>query len=331
VLDPVELDLGALVADLEPMLRQLVPAGIALCLETAPDVPPVHADRAQLEQVVVNLVANARDALAGGGTIAVRVEADELDDGAADAAGVAPGAYVRLVVADTGPGVDPAVLGTLFEPFVSTKEAGHGTGLGLATVHGIVVQSGGAVRVLSEPGRGATFFVHLPVARHAAPAPAPAAAAPAPAPPAPRGHERVLVCEDEAAVRRLLEIVLTGHGYAVRTAAHPGEALALLEAGTPLDLLVSDVVMPGMSGLELASRVRAQRPGVPVLFLSGYTASEFDGELPQRSGFMEKPFEPGALLTSVRTLLDEGPGEGRGARHRFRGRGAPRRQESRAP
>ena len=279
VLEPVLLDVNEVASGLVPMLSRLIGETIEIAMLAGDELPPVLADRAQLEQVVINLAINARDAMPGGGTLAIET-------------GVA-GGHVRLAVSDTGTGIEPGVLEHIFEPFYTTKDVGLGTGLGLATVHGIVTQSGGRVEVSSDPGLGSTFTVLLPAAEGAPREPERAE------PPAIGGHETLLLCEDEDGVRKLLELVLTGAGYTVLSAAGPEQALALA-ASHELDALVTDIVMPGMSGLQLADRLAPLR----VLFISGYS-SEAAGGLPAGSAFLEKPFDHGALLAEVRALLDQ--------------------------
>jgi hypothetical protein len=288
MLDPVPLDLGEVAAALVPMLRRLIGEDIEIAMLAAPGLPSVLADRSQLEQVVVNLSVNARDAMPSGGTLTIETRV--------------VGDRVALIVTDTGVGMASETLEHVFEPFFTTKEIGHGTGLGLATVHGIVTQSGGEVHVYSEPDLGTSFKVYLPIT----------GAAPAPAEPAVRegdrlrGSETVLLCEDEEGVRHLVEHVLTTHGYRVLAAGAPMEALELA-AGCGIDLLVSDVIMPDLSGPELARRLEALCPGIRTLFVSGYTAETVQGRgrLPTESAFLEKPFDQLSLLRAVRALLDQ--------------------------
>jgi PAS domain S-box-containing protein len=294
VLEPALVDLGAVAEELAPMLRRLIGAHVEVSLALADGLAPVLADRGQLAQVLLNLAVNAGDAMPAGGTLTIATA--RLDDG-----------EVGFVVTDTGHGMPPDVLEHAFEPFFTTKAPGHGTGLGLATVHGIVDQSGGSVTVRSAPGEGAEFTVTFPSAARG-PAvgerPAPAEAGRV------DGDETVLLCEDATAVRQLLEHVLAANGYRVLPAALPSEAIeiALTHPGR-IDALLTDVIMPEMAGPELAEQVRAVRPGLPTLFVSGYTAETLSsrGGLPPGSAFVEKPFAAATLLQALRGLLDQSP------------------------
>ncbi len=294
VLEPALVDLGAVAEELAPMLRRLIGAHVEVSLALADGLAPVLADRGQLAQVLLNLAVNAGDAMPDGGTLTIATA--RLDDG-----------EVGFVVTDTGQGMPPDVLEHAFEPFFTTKAPGHGTGLGLATVHGIVDQSGGRVAVRSAPGEGAEFTVAFPSAARG-----PAVgdrAAPADAGRV-DGDETVLLCEDATAVRQLLEHVLAANGYHVLPAALPSEAIeiALTHPGR-IDALLTDVIMPEMAGPELAEQVRAVRPGLPTLFVSGYTAETLSsrGGLPPGSAFVEKPFAAATLLQALRGLLDQPP------------------------
>ncbi len=289
VMDPVTLDLNEVTSGLLPMLDRLIGDDVSVAVLAAGDLPAVRADRAQLEQVIINLAINARDAMPTGGTLTIETATEN--------------GYVRLAVTDTGVGMTREVTERIFEPFFTTKEQGQGTGLGLATVHGIVTQSGGRVAVYSEPGLGSTFRVFLPVAaREKAVQTAVTNGAEGLG-----GSEAVLVCEDEEGVRRLIEVILTTEGYRVLSTAGPREALELAANGTTFDALVSDVIMPDMSGPDLAQRIKTLRPGLRTLFISGYTAETVRGRgnLPLGSAFLEKPFDQASLLRALRALLDQ--------------------------
>jgi CheY-like chemotaxis protein len=257
-----------------------------------------------MEQVIVNLAVNARDAMPRGGRLSITLRDVTVDERfAREHVGIALGPHVLIEVADTGVGMPPETLSRLFEPFFSTKEKGKGTGLGLATVYGIVKQSGGHITVESAPGQGTAFRIWLPQVEEATVA-APAAV---PAPVAPAGTETILVVEDEDALRSLLTEVLSGHGYAVMGASTGAEALRLSRAhGGKIDLLLTDVVMPGMGGREVANALCQERPGLRVLFASGYTAEAIarHGVLEPGRDLIHKPFTPDALVRRVRDALD---------------------------
>jgi CheY-like chemotaxis protein len=265
----------------------------------------VVADPGQIEQVVLNLAVNARDAMADGGTLTIETATAELDREYVDRhASVAAGLYVMLAVADTGTGMDAATQKRIFEPFFTTKEIGKGTGMGLSTVYGIVKQSGGHIWVYSEPGRGATFKVYLPIADAASPR----AAAPHEAEPEVRaGTETVLLAEDEESVRLFTRTILERSGYRVIDATNP---LAALDTARryegPIDLLLTDVVMPGASGTDLYRRLRATRPALKVLYMSGYTDDSVvrRGVLDKGAPFLQKPFTGARLVRKVRSVLD---------------------------
>jgi hypothetical protein len=297
-LEPGPVELPPMLHDLIPMLDRTIREDIVLVTDLAPRLPAVRADRVQLEQVLVNLVLNARDAMPQGGRITIAAAPDVLDEAAAERAGVAPGPYVRLAVADTGQGMLPEVLEHVFEPFFTTKPLGQGTGLGLATVWGIVRQHGGHVAVRSEAGRGSTFMIWLPVASAETQAPA-AREAPALAAP---GGETILLVEDQDEVRAIVHEVLQVAGYRVLEASSPTAALSL--AGThsgPIHLLVTDAIMPGLTGRELAQQLRVVRPEVRVLFISGYPGDVLDPRSAVEPGapLLRKPFSPADLLAAV--------------------------------
>ncbi len=304
VLEPTVLDLNALVAGLVPMLQRLI--GEHIELTTAPTEPlgRVRADRSQLEQVILNLAVNARDAMPQGGALTVETANADLDEAYAKGhPGATPGAFVMLAVADTGHGMDADTQARIFEPFFTTKAQGKGTGLGLATVFGIVKQSGGNIWVYSEPGHGTTFKVYLPRVEEAldSAAPAPATAV------LPRGSETVLLVEDDDEVRSLAHETLQSGGYTVIPAANPNEALRLAADGSrPIHLLVTDVVLPQLSGRGLADRLSADHRELRILYMSGYTDEAIvrHGVLDAGTAFLQKPFTPYALLAKIREVLD---------------------------
>jgi two-component system cell cycle sensor histidine kinase/response regulator CckA len=304
VIEPKVLDLNAVVSDTEKMLRRLIGEDVRLATRLDPALGPVKADPGQIEQVIVNLCVNARDAMPTGGQLTVETGNVTLDEGYARThAGVRPGDYSMLAVSDTGTGLDEATKARIFEPFFTTKGPGKGTGLGLAVVHGVVQQGGGHVEVHTELGQGTTFKVYLPQVRERV--------ASGKSSPnlflMPKGAETVLLVEDEVGVRALARHILSGCGYTVLEAGDGREAVRLVEAHTgPLHLLASDVVMPNFGGRQLAERVDALRPGIKVLFLSGYTddAVVRHGVLEADFAFLQKPFTPSGLAVKVRDVLD---------------------------
>jgi PAS domain S-box-containing protein len=311
VLQPKVINLNALVPDIEKMLRRLIGEDILLATVLHPHLGNVRADPGQLEQVIVNLAVNARDAMPDGGRLTIETRNDELDEAyATDHPSVKPGRYVMLAVTDTGVGMDEETKARIFEPFFTTKVRGKGTGLGLATVYGIVQQTGGHIWPYSEPGRGTAMRVYLPrVDDPADPIEHPGDVAPGDvAPGAVGGTETILVVEDEAPVRAVTRQLLERNGYTVMEAADGPAALALVDGeggGRHIDLLLTDVIMPGMSGRELANKLRALRPNLRVLFMSGYTddAVVRHGMLEPGLAYLEKPFRPPTLLQKVRGVL----------------------------
>ncbi|HYO15950.1 MAG TPA: ATP-binding protein [Thermoanaerobaculia bacterium] len=309
VLQPRVLAPNEVIRSLEPMLRRLIGEHIRLETRLDPAAGVLHVDLGQLEQVILNLVVNARDAMASGGTLLLATAGREIVDGEAEKADLPPGSYLELTVADTGTGMPPEVLERLFEPFFTTKETGKGTGLGLATVHGIVHQSGGRIRVESAPGRGTRFTVLLPRAESEA------GAAEAPQRPrlarterrSQRRSEVVLLVEDEENIRRPAVEMLESRGYRVLSAPDATAALALAEGhpGT-IHLLITDVIMPGLSGSQLAEQLSSRRPEMRVLYISGYPedAISHHGVLNPSKHFLQKPFPPGQFLDKVREVLD---------------------------
>jgi two-component system, cell cycle sensor histidine kinase and response regulator CckA len=303
VAQPRMLGLGEAMSGIERLLRRTLPENIELVVNLPLGVAPVYADPAQIEEMIVNLVFNARDAIEGHGTITLTVgEERAVGIETRISPPLAPGDYVTLTVADTGTGIPDDVLPRIFEPFFSTKEAGVGSGLGLSTVYGIAAQSGGGVEVRSRLDGGTQFTVHLPVAsgtiaEEAWVEPAPSAEA--------AGDETILLVEDEDPVRELVRRVLETAGYTVLAAARPSAAEELVADNEEIDLLLSDVVMPEMSGYDLAHRVSQRRPGIRMLFISGY-AHRASGEEIAQGRLLKKPFAPEQLTRAVRAALDDG-------------------------
>jgi PAS domain S-box-containing protein len=298
------LDLNAVVGDMEEMLRRTIGENVDH-LETllAADLPLIKADRGQIDQVVMNLVVNARDAMAGGGRLEIETSRVDVGETYGRLRGIEPGTFARLTVSDTGTGMTAEVVERAFEPFFSTKTHTGGSGLGLATVYGIVREAGGEVSIHSKPGLGTTVRVDLPATTE--PSPQNHAAQPDAA--LARPGETVLIVEDEAVVREPAQRLLAGHGYAVLAAASAAAALAIVakHSGT-IDLLLTDVVMPGRSGRELADDIAALRPATKVLFMSGYSYDVTQGVLEKGVNLIEKPFSPDDLLRRVRQVLDSG-------------------------
>ena len=300
VLAPRVLDLNKLVANMEKLLQRLIGEDVVLRTALTSPLGAIKADPGQLEQVIVNLAVNSRDAMPRGGQLTIETSHVELDQEYSDGHLLAtPGSYVLLTITDTGTGMDADTKSHMFEPFFTTKEQGKGTGLGLPTVYGIIEQSGGYVWVYSELGHGTAFKIYLPRVDAAAEAP-PAAEAPAP-----RGTETVLVVEDDEQVRRLTRKMLEARGHTVLVAADGAAAIQLLESHAgPIQLLVTDVVMPGMGGRELVERVAVLRPSMKVLYLSGYTDDAIlrHGVLQAGIAFLQKPFAGDALVRKVREV-----------------------------
>ena len=307
IMQPAVLDLNALVQQCERLLRPVIGEDVRVVQRLDPKIGSVKADPAQLEQVILNLALNARDAMPRGGTLALetcRIQVDAVL--ARQHPGLIPGAYVRLQVADTGHGIAPDVMPRIFEPFFTTKELGKGSGLGLSTVYGVVKQSGGCVTVFSEPGKGAAFGIYLPRAtelpdrRTHAPAAVNSSV----------GRETILLVEDEAVVRDLVCEILRESGYVVLPAPSGADAMKITTNHTrPIDLLITDVVMPEMSGPELANTLRRARGEMRVLYMSGYTddAVLVRQGLPDNCAFIRKPYTPLQFLQKVRETLDATP------------------------
>ncbi len=307
VLDPTILDVNEVIAGVSGMLARLLGEDIDLELLRSPCPAKVRADRGQLEQVLLNLVVNARDAMPDGGKLTIETARVELDETQAfGQLGAQHGAYVLLLVSDTGVGMDEVTRARAFEPFYTTKERGKGTGLGLSTVFGIVTQSGGGIRLESEPGAGATFRIYLPRAEGEVESPRPAATDRD----LPGGTETILLVEDEDQVRAVAGSILRSAGYQVLAARSAAEALLLVESHAGrIDLLLTDVVMPKMTGRQLAERVLAIRPGIRVLFMSGYTDDVMLQHGIPDSGIwlLPKPLTPSALTRRVRQAIDSNP------------------------
>jgi PAS domain S-box-containing protein len=307
VLQPRVIDLNNTVEEVERMLRRLVGEDIDFHTHLATGLAQVKADPGQVEQVLMNLVVNARDAMPSGGRLTVETANVVLDATYAQRYPVkTPGPHVMLAVTDSGMGIPPEHMERIFEPFFTTKASGKGTGLGLATVHGIVEQSGGHIWVYSEPGRGTTFKVYLPATKEGATPMTAAYSDPAPR----RGTERILLVEDEAPLRAMASKVLRRAGYTVVEASDGRDALEICRRDDiPLDLIVSDMVMPVMGGRELAASAQLCRPGVPVVLMSGYTRDSMAdiGDLTTGGAFLEKPFTTESLTHKVREVLDRTP------------------------
>jgi CheY-like chemotaxis protein len=303
LLDMRVVDLNVIIAENEPMLRRLLREDIRLDLNLAAGLGSVLADPSQLHTVLINLAVNAADAMPDGGVLRVETRDLSLDESYARShPGSQAGRHVMLAVSDDGIGMDPETLSLVFEPFFTTKGPDHGTGLGLATVHGIVKQHGGSIWGYSEPRRGTTFKVYLPLVE--------AEALPQTAEEGPRelrGDERILVVEDDDAVRLLTEAVLVRHGHEVVAVGTPAAAVEMLSAEIePFALLLTDVVMPGMNGVQLHRTLQGVWPELPAVFMSGYTDNvvAHHGILSEGLHFIQKPFTPDDLMRTVRDVLD---------------------------
>jgi CheY-like chemotaxis protein len=303
VLQPRVVDLSQIVLGMEKMLGRLIGEDVELKVIPAPAAARVNIDPGQMEQVIMNLAVNARDAMPTGGELTIEIARVELDEASAsEHPGATAGPHVMLAVSDTGCGMDAATQARAFEPFFTTKERGRGTGLGLSTVFGIVRQSAGAIWLDSEAGEGTTFKIYLPVAK------ADVEEAPVrPLDPAKlHGSETVLLVEDEEGVRNLVHSILRRNGYRVLEAKNGADALRVAEHHADIDLLLTDVVMPELGGAETAARLRAVRPGLKLLYMSGYTddAVVLHGVLRSEAAFLQKPITPAVLLAKVREVLD---------------------------
>jgi two-component system cell cycle sensor histidine kinase/response regulator CckA len=295
---PRVLDLNGVVTNMEPMLRRLLGQNIELILLTTPGIGRVKADPAQMEQVVVNLATNARDAMPRGGKLVIETANVEVEEAASQNLGVKAGPYVMLAVSDTGVGMDNETRSRLFEPFFTTKAPGNGSGLGLATVYGAVKQSDGHVTVYSQPNCGTIFEIYLPRVKEAVTEPVRKGSA--------KGSETILLVDDEEGVRKLVFAVLKSNGYDVMEASNGASALAAYEKnGHKVDMVLTDVVMPQMSGFELGKQLTERAPGLKILYMSGYRDNAIGGgggDVPR--AFLHKPFTPDVLLSKVREVLD---------------------------
>ncbi len=298
---PRVLDLNGVVSNMEGMLRRLLGQNIELVLLTGSGLGRVKADPAQIEQVIVNLVTNSRDAMPKGGKVVVETANVDLEPGSSKNFGVKPGSYVMLAVSDTGIGMDPETRSRLFEPFFTTKDPGKGSGLGLATVYGIVRQCEGQITVYSQPGCGTIFEIYLPRAHEPVSLPVKTAS--------PKGSETILLVDDEEGVRKLVSAVLKTNGYDVLEANNGGAALAAYEKnGHKIDMVLTDVVMPQMNGFELGRELTTRTPGLKILYMSGYRDNPVAGASGEvAKAFLHKPFTPDALLAKVREVLDAEP------------------------
>jgi two-component system cell cycle sensor histidine kinase/response regulator CckA len=304
IIEPTRLDLNVVVADMRAMLGRLIREDVTVVLNLQPEPALVTADRGQMAQIVLNLAVNARDAMPNGGTLTIQTATVELSEYYSKThLAVKPGRYVVLTVSDTGTGITPQVLARLFEPFFTTKEVGKGTGLGLATVHGIVMRSGGSINVDSDVGKGTSFKVYFPLAD------ATALPVDPPPPPVARAHagaEIILVVEDAEGLRMLARRLLERLGYTVLVAANADEALLLFDQNPSIDVLLTDVVMPGASGPELTRQLVERRPALKVIYMSGYTedAIVHHGVLDPGIAFLNKPFSSQTLGAKIREVLD---------------------------
>jgi two-component system, cell cycle sensor histidine kinase and response regulator CckA len=302
ILEPEILDLNIVVSGMEGMLKRLIGEDVQISVQLSPGIGSIRADYHQLEQIVMNLAVNARDAMPAGGELIISTGDTLIEASRAAVHGRAGGRYSVLTVRDTGSGMDAETKAKIFEPFFTTKGSGKGTGLGLSMVYGIVQQSGGFLTVQSEPGVGSSFEIYLPCVSESSTAVRVKATHTAFT-----GSEKILVIEDEGPVRQLVQSLLTNAGYTVLALDDAVRALSLSESDmSDVDLLLTDVVMPGMSGPDVAAQLVQVRPDLKVLYVSGYTEhpSITEGQLPDRTTWLQKPFTRDELLSKVRTALN---------------------------
>jgi two-component system cell cycle sensor histidine kinase/response regulator CckA len=312
VLSPIVLDLNAVVVNVAKMLRAVVGEDVELVTDLERGLWPVRVDPGQMEQVLVNLAANARDAMPGGGKLTIRTANRTRTATAGQHSGPGPDSDVTLSVSDSGCGMDEQTRKHLFEPFFTTKDIGKGTGLGLATVHGIIMQSNGSITVESVPGCGSTFHIYLPASQKLVPS----KKRPSGTRRIPQGVATVLLVEDEKEVRGLAHLALETAGYRVLEAENGEEALRVAsQSAAPFHLLVTDVIMPRMNGKQLAERLAARQPDLRVLFLSGYSADVLNQKslLGEGAAFLQKPYTPTTLVQKVHALLDSNDFTGKSA------------------
>jgi nitrogen-specific signal transduction histidine kinase len=300
---PRDIDLNGVVSNLERMLRRLLGEDVEVTLSLDPACGRIRADPGQIEQAIMNLAVNARDAMPGGGRLVIETACLEVDEVLASRhIGLTPGEQVQLTVSDTGCGMTAEVQAHLFEPFFTTKEPGKGTGLGLSIVYGIVTQAGGKILVYSEAGKGSTFKVFFPKLQAAGDF---EDMAPASQPPR-SGTESILIVEDEKGIRDYMRAALGARGYTLLDAADGVEAMEVARNYRgEINLLLTDVIMPQMGGPQLAGRLRELRPGIKVLYMSGYSELRMEGDLGPGEKMIQKPFSPTAIAGSVREILDK--------------------------
>jgi signal transduction histidine kinase/ActR/RegA family two-component response regulator len=304
VLDPRVINIQQHIKGIEGLLRRVLGEDVQLTVDAGSSASHLRADPAQLEQVIMNLVVNARDAMPAGGNLTIEISRAQLDtDYCKHAPDTRPGNYVCIAITDTGCGMSPEVLSRVFEPFFTTKESGKGTGLGLATVYGIVKQSGGNITVYSEVGHGTTFKVYLPLTEEVASGPD----VPSLESVVPSGTETILYVEDEDSLREVTREYLKNKGYTVLATSEPEQAIAAAQNGNPrIDLLLTDVILPGSSGVQLAQRLAGTYPNLRVLYVSGYTADTIvhHGGHDPSFAFLTKPFSLPTLARKIRSILD---------------------------